>query len=233
VDQQIGAAALKSMDLGGPQVEDPVVVEAIRSMVERLAPHAATPGLDFQVHVVDSSTVNAFALPGGTIVVYTGLIQEAEQADQVAGVLGHEMAHATLRHGVERIAQSLGLAAAAGLLLGDTEGLVAAGADLFQQSSINSYSREQESAADAEAVRMLHAAGIDPLALAQFFDTLKRQQGDVPTAVSWMSTHPQHEARIASVRQQVDSLPARQYQPIDVDWADVQRRVGKNVQDQP
>lgn len=225
VDRQIGQLAFASMDLGGPEVADPVVVGAMQSIVDRLAPHAAMDDMQFEVHVVDSPTVNAFALPGGTIVVFTGLIGQAADADQVAGVLSHEMAHATLRHGLARIGQSLGLAAGVQLLLGDTQGLVAAGAELFQLASINSYSRDQEEAADEEGVRMLHAARIDPLALARFFETLQEEHGALPGVVSWISTHPQHEARIAAVRDQLASLPIEKYRPTELDWAEVQRRV--------
>jgi predicted Zn-dependent protease len=172
--------------------------------------------------------VNAFALPGGTIVVFTGLIEKSADAEQVAGVLAHEMSHATLRHGLQRVSQSLGLAVGVQLLLGDTQGLIAAGAELFQLATINGYSREQESEADDEGVRMLHAAGIDPLGFARFFTTLKDEHGDLPGVVSWMSTHPQHDVRIAAVRERLASLEARDYRPIELDWADVQRRARKH-----
>lgn len=225
VDREIGSMAFESMDLGGPEVTDPVVVDAIQSMVDRLTPQAASDDMDFEVYVVDAPMVNAFALPGGKIVVFTGLIAKAGDADQVAGVLGHEMAHATLRHGLQRIGQSLGFAAAVNLLLGDTKGLVAAGAELFQSASVSSYSREQENAADEEGVRMLHAAGIDPRGLTRFFETLKGEGGDLPGVVSWLSTHPQHEARIAAIRDQLAAFPNQEYRPVEVDWAEVQRRV--------
>jgi len=225
VDEKIGSMTFESMDLGGPEVDDPAVVGAMQSIVDRLAPHAALDGLQFEVHVVQSPMVNAFALPGGTIVVFTGLIEGANDAEQVAGVLAHEMAHATLRHGLERISHSLGVAAALQLLLGDPGGLAGAGAELFQLATVNSYSRDQENAADAEGVRMLHAAGIDPTGLARFFETLKEEHGDMPGAVSWLSTHPQHDERIAAVEDLAAALPDRRYEPIAVDWADIQRRV--------
>ncbi len=226
VDREIGSMAFESMDLGGPEVTDPVVVAAMQSMVDRLAPHAAMDDMEFEVHVVDSPMVNAFALPGGKIVVFTGLIEKADDAEQVAGILGHEMAHATLRHGLHRIGQALGIAAAINLLLGDTQGLVAAGAELFQLASINSYSREQENAADEEGVRMLHAAAIDPMALTQFFETLKEEHGDLPGVVSWISTHPQHDDRIAAIETQLAALSNQEYRPLEVDWAEVQQRAG-------
>jgi predicted Zn-dependent protease len=213
------------MDLGGPELNDVLVVGAMQSIVDRLAPHAAIDGLKFKVHVVDSPVVNAFALPGGTMVVFTGLIENAKNADQVAAVLGHEMAHATLRHGLQRISHSIGIWAAVTLLVGDASGLFAAGADLVQLATLNSYSREQENAADEEGIRMLHAAAIDPTSMAQFFQLLEQQHGDLPGMLAWISTHPDHAARIENVQSRVASLPPREYQPLEIDWEQVQDRV--------
>ena len=231
VDQQIGKQSYATMNPGGPEVVDKVVVDAIQEMVDRLSPHAAVPELKFEVHVIDSEEVNAFCLPGGYIVVYTGLMKQAEFPEQVAGVLSHEMAHATLRHGLQRISQSLGLAAAANLLLGDVQGIVVLGSELFQLASINSYSRGQESAADAEGVRMMHAAGLDPLSMAQFFEIMKQEAGQLPSGLEWISTHPDHDARIMSIREQVGTLAAKKYDPLDVDWDDIQSRIGKKLEE--
>ena len=72
---------------------------------------------------------------------------------------------------------------------------------------------------------MLHAAGIDPNALASFFESLEEDEGDLPGLVSWISTHPQHAERIANVQTQAAQLPAREYQPLQIDWPSLQRRV--------
>lgn len=224
IDEKLGKAAFESMDLGGPEVKDPLVLGAVQKMVKRLEPHSAIEGITFDVHVVQSPEMNAFCLPGGVIVVYTGLIEGAENPGQVAAVIGHEMAHATLRHGLERSSQSLGIWAAVSLLIGDAGGLVAAGADLFQIAAVNSYSRGQEDAADAEGVRMLHAAKIDPAEMARFFEILEDKHGDLPGLFAWISTHPQHADRIESVNQMVSELPKTDYQSIDVDWNQVKSK---------
>ncbi len=221
VDVQIGETAMESMDLGGPQINDEVVVDALQSIVDRLAPAAAVEGMQFRVHVVDSPMVNAFALPGGNMVVYTGLIESAESPEQVAGVLAHEMSHATLRHGLQRIGQSLGIWAGLTLLIGDASGLMGAGADLFQAASINSYSRDHENEADLEGVRMLHAVAIDPAAMAKFFEILEEKHGDLPGIFSWISTHPDHASRIANIRASVGRLPPQDYRTLEIDWAEV------------
>lgn len=226
VDRQIGEQAFRLMDRGGPEVQDPVVIDAVEQLVNRLAPHAAIEGLDFEVHVIDADLCNAFCLPGGTIVLYTGLLRRAATPEEVAGVLAHEMAHASLRHGLRQVSQSVGIAAAVNLLIGNVEGLVVAGAEVFKLATINSYSRAQEADADTEGVRMLHAAGIDPMSLARFFETLERETGNLPPGLTWLSTHPDHAARIGAVREQVGTLAAREYVEFDIDWGQVRERAG-------
>lgn len=225
VDEKIGTMAINSMDPGGAVVQDPVIVEAVTAMVQRLEPHATLPGLTFEVRVIESSDINAFCLPGGKMVVYTGLLKKAETAEQVAGVISHEMAHAVMRHGLQRVAQSLGIVAAFELMIGDVGGLVALGVELAQSAALTSYSREHEVEADLVGVEMLHAAAIDPLELAAFFEMLQKDQGDLPAAVAWLSTHPEHRARIASIRGAVGELPPQKYRPLDIDWEAVQKQL--------
>ncbi|GIW82487.1 MAG: hypothetical protein KatS3mg105_4294 [Gemmatales bacterium] len=225
VDEKIGAAAIQSMDLMGEPVDDAVVTDTIQQIVDRLAPHSAVPNVRYRVQVVHAPFVNAFALPGGNIVVYTGLIEQAKSPEQLAGILAHEMSHVTMRHGMERIAQSMGVTIATEIVFGDTGGLVALGGEVLKTTTVNAYSRNQEAEADAEGVRMLHAAGIDPMGLVEFFCRLKEQQGDLPSSLTWISTHPNHEARIAAIRQQLARLPKTDYRPLDLDWNAVVERV--------
>ena len=225
VDLQVGKQAMASMDLGGPKIENQEVVGAMQSMVDRLSPHVAMEGLQFQIHVVRSDEANAFALPGGQMVLYTGLIENADNPEQVAAVLAHEMSHATLRHGLQRISQTLGIWAGLSLLIGDAGGLIAAGAEVFQIATINSYSRDHENEADAEGVRMMHAARIDPSAMPRFFEKLEKKHGDLPGMLDWINTHPDHASRISSVERLIADLPEQTYEPVPMDWQRIQRLV--------
>jgi Zn-dependent protease with chaperone function len=217
VDEKIGNTAFSSMDVGRKLDSKHPASELVQQIVDRLKPHAKYPEMKFKVSVVEGSEVNAFALPGGQMVVYTGLIKEAKSAEQIAGVLAHEMSHATLRHGIERIGQSLGVVAAIQLLVGDVGGLLALGAQVAQTSILTSYSRTAETEADLEGVRMLHEAKIDPQAMADFFDMLKQKMGDLPDAVAWISTHPQHETRVQNIQNHQKTLPPVQYEPLQLD----------------
>lgn len=225
VDEQIGELAIEHMSMSGSPVDDPKLEAGVRAIVDRLAPHAAK-GFTYRVRVIDGAMVNAFALPGGYIVVYTGLIRSAERPEQLAGVLAHEIAHVTRRHGMRRIAQSVGLVAAIQLLFGDVSGVAAVAVELLREGAINSYSRDQEREADLEGVRILRAAKLDPSALADFFALLAKREKRLPTAVAWLGTHPDLQERIATVRREAAKAEVAA-QPIPVDWSDLQRRAGK------
>jgi beta-barrel assembly-enhancing protease len=225
-DRRIGDLALGSMDLGGERSKDAKLVAALQQIATRLAEHSGDGAFRFRVHVVEASTVNAFALPGGNIVVFTGLVRAAEEPSEVAGVLAHEMAHVTLRHGMERIAQAAGVAVVFNLLLGDVAGLAALAAEMVKAGTLTSYGRDQERASDFEGVRMLHAAGIDPGGLARFFETLGKEQAELPAGVSWLSSHPELAERSRAVRARAAQLGRLRERPLSIDWADIRRRAG-------
>jgi beta-barrel assembly-enhancing protease len=227
VDKQIGAVAIEHMSLSGSPVDDPKLTAAVRAIVDRLAPHAGK-GFQYEVRVIDGATVNAFALPGGYIVVYTGLLRAAERPEQLAGVLAHEIAHVTRRHGMRRIAQSIGLVAAVQLLFGDVSGLAAVAVELLREGAINSYSRDQEREADLEGIRTLRGAHVDPTALADFFALLAKREQALPAAIAWLGTHPDLHERITTVRREAKRTSVRP-EPLPVDWSDLQRRAGKSA----
>ena len=222
VDEKIGQTVLEAMDPGGPEVDDPVVLDAVQTILDRLTPHAELEGATFVFRVIDNEQANAYALPGGFVTVFTGLLLEAETPEQVAGVLAHEIAHVTERHGLRRIAHSIGLFVGVQLVLGDTQGLLNIALELFTLGSVNDYSQDQETEADLVGVRMLHEARIDPTGLSDFFQWMRDEYGDVPESLSWISTHPMHEERIQAISAQVDGFEeVVEYEPIEVDWVAV------------
>lgn len=225
VDQKIGELALDAMEPEGTPVKDKVIVDAVKAMVARLEPHSELRELTFDVRILDSPEVNALCLPGGKIVVFTGLLRKAKSAEQVAGVLSHEMAHAIKRHGLQQVTHSLGIVAAFELMIGDVGGLIALAVELGKNAALTSYSREYEAEADITGVRMLHAAGLDPLALAGFFEMLRDEGKDIPDAIAWLSTHPQHEIRIQTIRSELANLGPQEYRPLEIDWDEVQKHL--------
>ena len=131
-----------------------VIVQPVQQMVDKLTANIEEEW-NFDVHVIDADIQNAYALPGGYIVVYTGLMEDTERPEQLAGVLAHEISHVTQRHGMSRsILEAAGVAIMIDLLLGNVEGIVAFGAEIFNASAVNAYSRDSEVDADVEGLKI-------------------------------------------------------------------------------
>jgi hypothetical protein len=217
VDERIGGMAMQSLMLEERLDDNHAATVLVRQIVDKLKPHSAIPDMNFRVAVIKSDQVNAFAVPGGQMCVYTGLIKKAKSPEQIAGVIAHEMSHATLRHGLRAAGQSLGIIAAIQVMIGDVGGLVALGSQVAQQSILTSYSRGAETEADLEGARMLHDAKIDPKAMADFFELLKSEMGDIPGIAVWISSHPQHADRVNNIMKFQFGLPETEYQKLELD----------------
>ena len=215
VDEQIGEAALPSvLSEFGEEIESPKALDAVQGIVDRLAPHAAIPGVNYNVLIVDSDVVNALALPGGTILVFKGLIDEMDSTEELSAVIAHEMSHVTLRHHLNQIARSVGIVAAVNIVIGDVGGIVALGTEVLQTATLNNYSQGQETEADLEGARMMHAAGLDPQAMIQMLNALP--DAHLPGALSWLSTHPDSEQRIKEVKRFLGEAEPREYSQLDI-----------------
>ena len=160
-------------------------------LVGKLEAAAALP-IPLDVKVVRRSEANAVALPGGHIYVFEGLVDKAESADELAGVIAHEIGHVAHRDGTRSILQAAGLSFLFGMLLGDFVGggAVVIGARAVLQSS---YSREVESAADRYGVELMGRAGGDPRALGAVLD---RIAGANHPGMEILSDHPDTKARV-------------------------------------
>jgi predicted Zn-dependent protease len=167
----------------------------------------------FEFHVVEDATVNAFAMPGGFIVVHTGLLALASSAEEVAGVLAHEVQHVERRHSLKAMAKSAGLMVTVGMVFGDLGGLVALGQDLIGLD----FSRQAEAEADALGLDALVAAGIAPGGMRDFF----RKMGEKEKLnLGWLSSHPASEDRFAAIDAAIKALPppALQVAPLAYDY---------------
>lgn len=197
----------------------PAVAAAKKIMARLTESLEQNPGYPFEIHVVDSPMVNALALPGGQVVVFTGLMEEAASADEVAGVLAHEIQHVMKRHVIKRIVSSLGWRAAAAILLGGSDlSSVAVGAGELLELS---YGRDQELEADREGVRLMAQAGLPPEALASFFEKLRAKEAiRMPELIS---THPGTDKRIAKLRELAGEAAPGVTRDLEIDWVEVRR----------
>jgi len=190
----------------------------------RLAQAKPTP-YRYRFSLADDPGVNAFAMPAGFIVVHRGLIEKAASAEEVAGVLAHEIEHAEQRHSLRALAQELGFTAIWIAVTGDVGGGVAG--EWLKGLAGMHFSRAQEIAADAGGYGRLLAAKIDPRGMASFFETLSKQQGDLPGALSLLSTHPASAERAAAIKAQLQTAPS--FPPLAYDWAAIRASLAKET----
>jgi len=198
--------------------DDPRLVATVESIVSRLAASLPDSRYDFRVSVVDDTLVNAFAAPGGRIIVMRGLLENSATPEELAGVLAHEMQHVELRHGTRALLRALPLQMAVSVLGGGSDGSAA----LVGTLGALSYARGDESEADEEGMRLLLAAGVDPAGMISFFETLGQRAEEVPAALTYFSTHPatqERRARLTELAAEASAAPT----PLAVsgDWSEV------------
>jgi predicted Zn-dependent protease len=179
----------------------------------RLAAVADSIPRNWQFTVVESDELNAFAIPGGRIYVNRGLIATVDSSSELAGVLGHEVAHVVLRHSMSQIEKRTKVSAVVsifcsltGWCAGDMAqvALEVGGAALFAK-----YSRQDESASDSAAVNYLRKAGIDPRGVAALFGKLEASRGDSPALLNqFFGSHPLDADRVSAAKALVDRIPA-------------------------
>lgn len=198
-EETMGKYVAQSLAKDDDTCTAPAGKAALARLVARLAATNESP-YAFKVSVSDDDSVNAFAAPGGYIVILDGLIQAAESPDEVAGVLAHEMAHAIERHPIEGLIHALGLRLVVSVLVGDASALIAGAAEVGEQLLVLSYSREKEAQADRVGVEMLNKAGMRAGGLVDFFRRMKKERAtNLPAAIAFLSTHPLHEDRIEAI----------------------------------
>ena len=177
-------------------------VLALERLVGELADVGGSP-YDFDVKVIDGRLNNAFAMPGGRIFIFRGLLDFTQSPDELTAVLAHEMGHVTLQHGTRAIIQGLGISFVFSVLIGDVGGgvIAAAGEILLRMS----YSREAESEADRSAIELLQKAGYRFKGLSSFFERIGEENKDLPAALQILSTHPSDAKRAALTRGLTDN----------------------------
>ena len=218
VDSEIGERMYRRLAGSGNLVEDGPAVDALRAVSRRFIPHLPTKDFAFRFEVVNDASVNAFAAPGGLVVVHTGLLAKATSVDELAGVLSHEIVHATRRHSLRQIIYDLGLTTTISWVFSIPEGASVTIAGAAMNLSELKFSRDQESEADAGGVELLEKAKLPAGGLQSIFEMLTRETADIP---AFLSTHPADEQRLASLEKLVSERGPWNVESLTIDWAAV------------
>lgn len=207
-DVEIGHQSAIQAERQLPIVRDAEVDAYVNRIGQRLARHAGGPAFQYRFRVVNSSDINAFALPGGYVYLNRGIIENARNEGEVAGVLAHEIAHVALRHGTHQASKAYaaqtGVQILGGLLGGRIGNNTAQVLNVAGGVGLNAlflkFTRQLETQADVRGAQILAASGYSPSDMISFFHQLER--ADRSKRTTWLSHHPAPPDRIARIEQE-------------------------------
>jgi Zn-dependent protease with chaperone function len=212
-DVEIGATSATEVERQLPLVNDAAVEAYVDRIGQRLAAKAGGPGFTYRFRVINASDINAFALPGGYIYLNRGIIDGASNEGEVAGVIAHEIAHVSLRHGTHQASKAYatqaGLSLLGGLLSGEgtsesTTAIINALGGFGMNALFLKFSRDLEAQADIRGVQILAASGYSPGDMVSFFEALEKT--DTSRKTSWLSSHPSPPDRMALIEHEAQLL---------------------------
>src|SRR5437867_4834981 len=214
-DVQVGQQSAAQAEQQLPILRDANVQQYVDRIGQRLAANAGGPGFQYQFHVVNASDINAFALPGGFVYVNRGVLDQAHNEGEVAGVLAHEISHVSLRHGTHQASKAY-LAQAGIGILGGLLGRGGNPSQVFQvigglgmNALFLKFSRDIEYQADTVGAQIMARAGYDPRSMADFFQVLRAQQKSDPGRLAtFFSDHPAAADRETRIRQEAQRIGA-------------------------
>ena len=231
-DVQLGKEASAEVEKQVQLLNDRRVDDYLNRLGLKLAKVTPGPKFPYSFKGVNDLSINAFALPGGFLYINRGTIEAAENEAQLAGVVGHEIGHAALRHGTNQLTKAQLTEGLLGILGGVVGGgswqgvLTQMGAGFFANSVLLKYSRDAERQSDIIGTQLLYDNGYDPRAMAEFFEKLAAESkgGRAP---EWFSSHPHPENRAKRVSDEIRKMGGDKapYANDSTDFQEVQRYV--------
>ena len=207
----IGRQNAEQVNARLPILHDPEAADYVQQLGMSMAAKTSRSDLDWKFFIVDSKDVNAFALPGGFIYVNRGLIDHAQELDELAGALGHEIGHVVLRHSVQQMTQ--GTKANIAVSLGCTltricnSELARTAIQIGGAAYFARYSRLDEAQADSVAVENVMRAGIDPHGIPTLFERLLEERKTSPLRIeAFFASHPMEEDRIRATAAEINAI---------------------------
>ena len=197
-DVELGREAYTQILAGQNVVTSGQQFQMVERVCKRLVAVSDDPGYEWEVTLIDDPTVvNAFALPGGKMAVYTGILPVCGSEAGLAVVMGHEIGHVIAQHGTQRMSRSMGAEAILQFVnLGDYRGLAEAGYSLLVELP---YGRGDESESDHIGLIYMARAGYDPREAPRFWQRMASGSSGGPP--EFLSTHPTHETRVADLQE--------------------------------
>ncbi len=215
LEQELGNQIWETMKSTETVDNDTMMLVVLDTILNRICEHNQISREQIKLHLVEDATANAFAMPGDYLIVNSGLFTNGcKSADQIAGVLAHELAHIQKDHVSRKIATQIGITALTTLVGGNAEAVKEA----IRFFTSNAYDRSLEEEADLTAVIYMSNAGLDPKALAETMDIFSKKSGnpELEENLSWFSTHPASKERAEYIRNEADKISGKKYQNLQI-----------------
>ncbi len=212
LEKKLGDSVVEGMIAGKTVSTDSTTIRVLEKCASVVQEFDASGGkAQYRITLVEDSSIrNAFALPGGQIIVYRGILDLMHNESELFGLLGHEVGHVVERHGVKRIARSAALGLITSLLLGDANGISAILISNGQQLVNLSYDRDEELEADMFGLRAVQRAGIDARGIVTLFTSLKDAEGSEGW-LAFLSTHPDIDERLKILNAEIVKVISSSY----------------------
>jgi predicted Zn-dependent protease len=217
----IGKNIVKQIEKEYEPEENPLVVERVNKIMDRIAAASDRKDVSYSVRVIkakdeekeDGADINAFALPGGYVYVFDGLVNFADDDDQLASVIAHEVGHVVAKHGIKKLQLIMGYVLLNVLTVATGDPEFAGGVNYAFVNMLLAYSREDELLADKLGVRYAKEAGYKPRAMIDFLEKLREKKKKEPLrAKSIYRTHPYFSERITTIKRELgEPLTVRDY----------------------
>jgi predicted Zn-dependent protease len=187
---------------------DATVTAYVQGVGDRIVRTCDRNDIAYHFAVIKKDELNAFAMPGGYIYVYTGLMKDVDDEAQLAAVIAHEVGHVAARHATERLTAMYGYQFVASLILGQNPNAYAKlVAEMASSGGFLAYSRSNEYEADRLGVKYLHAAGYEPKGMVELMGVLKGMESREPSQLEvLLATHPPTSERLAKIQTEVNGL---------------------------
>lgn len=195
--QQISQLILKIHRSEKTEITDTALVDAVTLIKNKICMANGMDTAAIHTYIFEDREVNAFAIPGGNIIINSARISLCKDPDMLAGVLAHEIGHIQNNHVTKKLAKEIGISTLATLTGNDNFGLIKR---VIKTLTSSKFDRAQEAEADKAGVQYLLKADINPAKLADFFDQMNKGNADAPELFNWISTHPNAKERAQKVR---------------------------------
>jgi predicted Zn-dependent protease len=196
-ERKLGNLVLESIKEKHDELESDTVVDALNNIKLKLCVANGIKDSSITLHIINDDDVNAFALPDRHLVVNAGLIRYCKSAEELAGVMAHEISHMEHNHVMKKLTKEVGIAMLVMVAGGESGGQIAR--RIVRLLTSTAFDREQERDADASAVHMMAKADIDPESFANFLFRLSQEKDNIPKSFELLSTHPNSQDRSAEI----------------------------------